>query len=269
MRKSTTRSAAWVAAVALLGMTTAGCAARVDRGGFNCHRRWGAGTVGGALAGAAIGGGLGGGIVATSSETERQAKDYAVGIGVGVLTGAALGVLFGHCAFDEHWAEEAPPPPPPPPPAPRPTPRHRQKIVLRGVNFDFNKSTIRRDAAATLDEAAVILRDQPNVEIFVDGYTDDVGSDAYNQRLSDRRAQAVVVYLSEAGVNTSRLRARGFGKTHPVASNATEEGRAENRRVELNLAGSGEHRGHATPGESYKEKRQRLKEQSDDEDTNQ
>jgi outer membrane protein OmpA-like peptidoglycan-associated protein len=265
MRESTTRSAAWTVVIGLV-VTTAGCAARADRGAFNCDRRWGGGTVAGALAGAAIGGGLGGGIVATSGEFEHQAKDYAVGIGVGTLTGAMLGALFGHCAFDQHWAEA--PPPPPPPPAPRPTPRPRQKIVLRGVNFDFDKSTIRRDSADTLDEAAVILRDQPEVNVFVDGYTDSIGSDAYNERLSERRAQAVVAYLSEHGVGANRLRARGFGKTRPVASNATEEGRAQNRRVELNITGAHE----PSPGgqgESYKEKRQRLREQQEDEDSEQ
>lgn len=140
--------------------------------------------------------------------------------------------------------------------------------MLRGVNFDFDKATIRHDAAATLDEAAVILRDQPDVNVFVDGHTDDVGSDAYNERLSERRAQAVVDYLSDHGVSVSRLRARGFGESHPVASNASAEGRAQNRRVELNIAGTRE-RSRGTEGESYKEKRQRLREQQEDEDTEQ
>jgi OOP family OmpA-OmpF porin len=239
MTRNITRKAAWFAALALTAATT-GCAARADRGGFNCDRRWGAGTVGGALAGAAIGGGLGGGIAATSGETERQAEDLALGIGVGVVTGAALGALFGHCAFDERYSERvAPPLPPPPPPAPRPTPapRTHRKIILRGVNFDFNKATIRRDAADILDEAAEILRDQPNVEVSVDGHTDAIGSDAYNQKLSERRAQAVADYLSSHGVSANRLRPRGFGESRPVASNDTEEGRAQNRRVELNIAG--------------------------------
>ncbi len=240
MTRSTTRSAAWLATLALVAATT-GCAARADRGGFNCDRRWGAGTVGGALAGAAIGGGLGGGIAATSGETERQGKDLAVGIGVGVLAGATIGALFGHCAFDPRYAEMAPPPPPPPPPpTPRAAPPARRKIILRGVNFDFDKATIRRDAADVLDEAAEILRDQPNVDVSVDGHTDAIGSEAYNQKLSERRAKAVADYLSSHGVNASRLNTRGFGKSQPVASNDTEEGRAQNRRVELNVVGGGD-----------------------------
>ena len=256
MARSTT------ALVIAVAVASAGCAARVDRGPFDCHRRWGGGTIAGALAGAAIGGGLGGGIAATSGETEKQSKDLALGIGLGVATGAMVGALFGHCAFDEHWAEEAPPPPPP---APTPTPRPRQRIVLRGVNFDFDKATIRRDAADTLDEAANILRDQPDVEVSVDGHTDSVGTDAYNEKLSDRRARSVVVYLSEHGVSASRLHAHGFGESKPVASNDTEDGRAQNRRVELNIVGT--HAPHE--GETYKEKRQRLREQQEGEDENQ
>ena len=67
----------------------------------------------------------------------------------------------------------------------------------------------------------------------VDGYTDSVGSDEYNQRLSERRANSVKDYLETLGVSGSRLTAQGFGKTNPVASNDTAEGRAQNRRVEL------------------------------------
>jgi len=257
MANSSTRSVALVAALVLA--TTAGCAARADRGRFSCSRRWGAGTVGGAIAGAAIGAGLGGGIAATSGETERQTKDLALGIGVGAATGMMLGALFGHCAFDEHWAEEVPPPPPP---APRPTPQPQRKIILRGVNFDFDKASIRRDAADTLDEAANILRDEPDVDVSVDGHTDDVGTDAYNQRLSERRAKSVVVYLAQHGVSASRLHAQGFGESRPVATNATDDGRAQNRRVELNIIGAAPPHP-SSPAETYKEKRQRLREQQE------
>lgn len=257
MTKSTTRRAAWVAALTLMVATT-GCAARVDRGGFNCNRRWGGGAIGGALAGAAIGGGLGGGIAATSGETERQAKDLALGIGVGVLAGSAIGLLFGHCAFDKHYEERiaAPPPPPPPPPRPAAAPPTHRRIVLRGVNFDFNKATIRRDAGVILDEAAQILHEQPEVDVSVDGHTDAIGSDAYNQELSERRAQSVVDYLSSHGVSATRLHPRGFGESRPVASNDTEEGRAQNRRVELNTMGESRgRRGGDDDNAPYRERR--------------
>jgi OOP family OmpA-OmpF porin len=111
----------------------------------------------------------------------------------------------------------------------------QQKIVLRGVNFDFDRSTIRRDAADILEEAARILREDPDIAVSVDGHTDAQGTDAYNDRLSERRAQAVVDHLVGLGISSSRLQPQGFGESRPVATNTTEEGRAENRRVELNV----------------------------------
>jgi outer membrane protein OmpA-like peptidoglycan-associated protein len=129
-----------------------------------------------------------------------------------------------------------PPPAPPPPPvaaAPTPAPVEKKKIVLRGVNFDFDKSNIRPDAVPILDEAAKTLKEYGNVTVSVDGYTDSIGTDAYNQALSLRRATSVRNYLEEHGVPGSRMTVRGFGETNPVASNETPEGRAQNRRVEL------------------------------------
>ena len=109
----------------------------------------------------------------------------------------------------------------------------KRKIILRGVNFDFDKYNIRPDAVPILDEAARTLQEYGDVTIYVDGYTDAIGGDAYNQRLSERRANAVKEYLQRHGISGSRMTARGFGKTNPLATNATAEGRAQNRRVEL------------------------------------
>ena len=227
-----TRRLGGVAALVLV-IVVSGCAGtRPHRGGFNCARGWGGGTIGGAITGAMIGGGIGGGIVATSGETERQAEDYATAIGIGVIAGSVIGSFFGHCAFDPPYEEEPPPPPAPPPPPPPPA---KKRIVLRGVNFDFDKSNIRADAADILDEAARILREETDVDVSVDGHTDARGTDEYNERLSERRAVAVRNYLVRLGVPGSRLHPQGFGESRPVASNETEEGRAQNRRVELNI----------------------------------
>jgi len=84
-----------------------------------------------------------------------------------------------------------------------------------------------------LDEAAETLKQNPNLKIDVNGYCDAVGSVAYNLKLSQRRAEAVANYLEEQGVAADRLMPQGFGKTDFVATNATAEGRAQNRRVEL------------------------------------
>ncbi len=129
----------------------------------------------------------------------------------------------------------APPPPPAPPVAapPPPPPPTKKKIVLRGVNFDFDKYNIRPDAVPILEQACKTLKDEPSIDVSCDGHTDSIGTDAYNQKLSERRANAVRQWLIKCGIPASRLTARGFGEKNPVASNATAEGRAQNRRTEL------------------------------------
>ena len=130
-----------------------------------------------------------------------------------------------------------PPLPPPPPivvtPLPQVAAAAPEKIILRGVHFDFNKADIRSQDAAVLDEAAETLKSHTDVAVNVNGYCDSIGGARYNLRLSQRRADAVVHYLADHGVAESRLSPHGFGKTEFVASNSTEEGRAQNRRVEM------------------------------------
>jgi outer membrane protein OmpA-like peptidoglycan-associated protein len=135
----------------------------------------------------------------------------------------------------------APPPPPAPPvaqaPPPPPPPATKKKIVLRGVNFDFDKSNIRPDAVPILEQACQVLKQESSINVQVRGYTDSVGTDAYNQKLSERRAKSVNDWLVKCGISPSRLTSKGFGESDPVASNATPEGRAQNRRVELVVVG--------------------------------
>jgi len=78
-----------------------------------------------------------------------------------------------------------------------------------------------------------VMKDKPSMKVSVEGHTDSVGSEAYNRRLSERRARAVRDYMVENGISPSRIATRGFGKSRPVASNETAEGRAQNRRVEI------------------------------------
>ncbi len=136
-----------------------------------------------------------------------------------------------------------PPPPPPAPPVvaeappPAPAPVLKRKIVLRGVNFDFDKSNIRPDARVILDEAASILKQEGGIAVIAEGHTDGRGTEPYNQRLSERRAKSVRDYLVAGGVAASRIQVEGFGETRPVATNATDDGRAQNRRVELRVVG--------------------------------
>ena len=106
-------------------------------------------------------------------------------------------------------------------------------LALTGVLFDFNKSTLKPESDPILQQVSAMLTQDPALKLEVQGHTDAIGSDAYNQPLSEARARSVVAWLSQHGVSASRLWARGYGKTRPVASNATDEGRAQNRRVEI------------------------------------
>ena len=136
-----------------------------------------------------------------------------------------------------------PPPPPPPPPAPaEPPPPAPITIDLTGVNFDFDRSTLRPDAVQILNEAIEILRRYPDLGVEVAGHTDSVGTEQYNQGLSERRATAVYDYLTSNGIDASRLQGpTGYGESRPIAPNTNPdgtdnpEGRARNRRTELNV----------------------------------
>ena len=101
------------------------------------------------------------------------------------------------------------------------------------VLFDFDSDTIKSIANPMLDEAASILKKNPDLKVEIDGHTDSTGPAAYNMTLSERRAKAVMKYFVDKGVEAQRLTTKGFGSTNPAASNDTKEGRAKNRRVEL------------------------------------
>jgi OOP family OmpA-OmpF porin len=99
--------------------------------------------------------------------------------------------------------------------------------------FDSNSSYLKKKADPLLDEVVTILKKNPQIKVEIQGYADNTGTAQYNQWLSERRAKRVMDYLVSKGINPERLQAKGYGSTRPVASNATEEGRAQNRRVEL------------------------------------
>jgi OOP family OmpA-OmpF porin len=106
-------------------------------------------------------------------------------------------------------------------------------FVVDDVNFEFDKSNLRPAATAILDRVAGELRAQPNVPYEVAGFTDSVGTAAYNQGLSERRAFAVHDYLIGRGVDDGQISARGYGESNAIVSNSTKEDRARNRRVEV------------------------------------
>lgn len=107
-----------------------------------------------------------------------------------------------------------------------------------GILFDFDSDVVRGSARANLRELARSLHEYPGSDLLIVGHTDDVGSDSYNQGLSERRASAAVKYLVSEGVSRSRVSWRGLGESEPVASNAGEGGRQQNRRVEVAIFAS-------------------------------
>jgi outer membrane protein OmpA-like peptidoglycan-associated protein len=108
-------------------------------------------------------------------------------------------------------------------------------IILKNIFFDYNKYDLRPQSKIELENIYSILTAYPSMVIEISGHTDSFGSDAYNQTLSEKRAQAVVDYLINKGIDKNRLVAKGFGKTKNIATNETEEGRQLNRRTEFKI----------------------------------
>ncbi len=110
------------------------------------------------------------------------------------------------------------------------------KGILKNIFFDTNKSTIRTESLVELNQIYALLKANPNLVIRINGHSDNVGNAAYNQQLSEQRAQAVASYLLNFGLATDRISSKGFGETQPIASNDYEEGgRALNRRTEIEI----------------------------------
>ena len=139
-----------------------------------------------------------------------------------------------------------PAPPPPPPvqevkpaaPEPKPKPVAEKVTFAADVLFDFDKSVIKPEGKSKLDDLSNKVRGI-NLEVVIAiGHADSIGSDAYNQKLSVRRAESVKAYLVSKGIEPNRIYTEGKGEKQPVADNKTREGRAKNRRVEIEVIGT-------------------------------
>jgi outer membrane protein OmpA-like peptidoglycan-associated protein len=206
-----------LAAAAL--MSTAACVTDPNTGERRISRTAigaGIGALGGYLAGDLVGG--------RSDRTEK-----IVGAGIGAIAGGAVGNYMDRQERElrEKTAGSG-----------VDVIREGDEIALRmpaGVTFAFNRFDIQPQFRPTLDEVAETLAGYPSTFIDIYGHTDNVGSDAYNQTLSENRAQSVASYLSTRGVQSARIATQGFGETQPIADNGTESGRAANRRVEIRI----------------------------------
>ena len=199
--------------------TTAACVTDPNTGERRVSRA-AIGAVGGAVGGYLLGDLVGG---------RRDRTERIIGTGIGALAGGAVG------AYMDRQEQELR----------RQTAgsgveieRRGDELVLTmpsGITFAFDRYDVQPQFRPTLDKVAEVLGDYPQTMIDIYGHTDSVGSDAYNQTLSENRARAVADYLSMQGVHKVRMATLGYGETQPIADNGTESGRAANRRVEIRI----------------------------------
>lgn len=215
----TNRFTAALAVIALAATTSlayVGCANKARTGAV-------IGAAGGAVAGGVIG---------------KATGSTARGAIIGAVVGGAAGAIIGH-EMDKQARELE-----------QNIPGAKVERVGEGIEvtfesgllFDFDSDQLRPEAKANLRSLASSLDEYPGTDLLIAGHTDWIGSEAYNQDLSERRARAAANYLVEVGVARSRVATRGLGESEPIASNETEAGRQKNRRVEVAIYASEEHR---------------------------
>ncbi len=209
--------------VVAAGMMLAGCSTTDPYTGERQTSNTTRGAVIGGLLGAAVG------ALTNTSSGEQAARNALIGAGVGALAGGGVGAYMDR--------QEA---------------RLRERLARTGVgirrvgntielvmpgNITFNtdQSAIRSNFYPVLDDVALVLDEFDSTYVIVEGHTDSTGSDQYNQTLSQERANSVASYMISRQIMPQRLIVRGFGESQPIASNATPQGREQNRRVEIRI----------------------------------
>ncbi len=223
-RTRSQKRAATILLLAALPLALAGCAqlSNMQKGAV-------VGAAGGAAVGAAVG-----------KATGSTARGAIVGAAVGGMAGALIGRRMDRQA--EQLAESIPG---------ATVQRVGEGIVVTfdsGILFDFDQAALKPAARENLANLAASLNEHDGTEVLLVGHTDAVGSDSYNQELSERRSQAARSYLVSMGVSPVRIRAVGRGEVEPIASNDDEYGRQENRRVEVAIFAGEEMRREARSG---------------------
>ncbi len=193
-----------------------------------CASKTGTGAVAGGASGAVLGAGIG--AIAGGN------KGAVIGAGVGAATGAGAGALIGRYMDRQQQALEKQ--------------VKGAEIVRQGdqlavkfdnaILFDTNRSELKAAAKRDLTELANVLKQYDKTNLVIEGHTDSTGTEGVNERLSWARAQAVLGFLSSEGVTKGRLSAQGYADDKPIASNDTVEGRAQNRRVQVQIAANEE-----------------------------
>lgn len=197
-----------------------GCVTDPDTGQQRISRA-GGGAAAGAGAGALLGAILGG---------RNNRAEVLIGAGLGAIAGGAVGSYMDRQERELRQRIQG---------TGIEVQREGEEIAIKlpsGITFDTNQAVLRPDMRPALDQVAQTLASYQSTFIDVTGHTDSTGTDAINQPLSERRANAVADYLQYQGVQRARMAVRGYGAQFPVASNDTEAGRAQNRRVEIRLS---------------------------------
>lgn len=210
-------------AIALIGVTfLAGCTTDPYTGEQKLSN-----TAGGAGIGAAVGA-LGGLMVGGSSRAQRNA--VLIGAGIGALGGGAIGNYMDRQENELRAQLQG---------TGVSVTRNGDQIILNmpsSITFDTDQDQVKSQFYATLNSVAIVLRKFNQTLVDVNGHTDSTGSASHNQALSQRRAASVANYLGSQGIDPRRFAIIGYGATQPVATNATPDGRAQNRRVEIQIS---------------------------------
>ena len=202
-----------------LALSMAACTTVDPNTGQVVRNNTGTGAIAGAIGGAAIGSLAGG----------DDRRNAIIGAGIGALAGAAVGNYMDR----QQAALRAQLPP-----DVGVTRTAEDEILLNmpaDITFDFNRAEVKSQFVGTLRQVAGTLAQYPSTTVDIIGHADSVGSDAYNQELSERRAMNVASVMISNGVQRQRVAAYGYGETAPIADNGTPDGRARNRRVEIRL----------------------------------
>ncbi len=185
-------------------------------------------TAGGAAIGAALGG-LAGAVIGNNTGSGDARRGALIGAGIGALTGGGIGLYMDRqeALLRERLQNTG-----------VSVTRVGDHIVLNmpsAITFDTDSANLKPQFFGVLNSVALVFQEFNRTLVDIDGFTDSTGSEEYNLQLSQRRALSVASYLASQGVDSRRFLINGFGETRPIASNATAEGRAQNRRVEIRI----------------------------------
>jgi outer membrane protein OmpA-like peptidoglycan-associated protein len=193
-----------------------------------CASNKGKGALIGGAGGAAVGAGIG--------ALAGGKKGAVVGGLVGAAAGAGTGAIIGHYMDkqEKELREQV---------QAANIERQGDELLVKfssAILFDIGKANLKAQSQTDLTEFAEVLKKYPDTDLVIEGHTDSTGSKAINEKLSAARAQSVLDFLASKGVNTTRMQGRGFADTVPVGDNATVDGRAQNRRVQVKIAANEE-----------------------------